>query len=47
MFKVASTKVLNMGMPAGDYTFYFGIGSSPNGRPNNPLWFDYVNANIR
>lgn len=47
LFQVPSTEVLNMAMPAGDYTFYFGIDGSPDGSLNSPLWFDYVNVSVR
>lgn len=47
LFQVPSIEVLNMAIPAGDYTFYFGIDGSPDGSLSNPLWFDCVNVSVR
>jgi len=46
LFDLNPSRVLNMSLPAGNYTFYFGI-DDPDGKATGPWWWlDSVQVNV-
>ena len=43
---LTSTEVLNMRLPAGDYTFYFGVDDNMNGTVDGNLYYDSINVTV-
>ncbi|MBN2232282.1 MAG: hypothetical protein JW781_05615 [Deltaproteobacteria bacterium] len=39
-------EVLNIGLPKGTYTFYFGLDSQPDGTLNGEIWYDQVTVEV-
>ncbi len=46
LFTVHSVELLNIGLPAGDYIFYFAVDNLADGKLNTP-WWDYVSVYVQ
>jgi hypothetical protein len=46
LFTLSTFEVLNMMLPQGEYTFYFGVDGSVNGNLDEPLFYDSVGVSI-
>jgi len=44
---IPQIEVLRSPLPAGNYTFYFGADTNPDGGVDSPLWYDSVSVSVQ
>jgi cellulose 1,4-beta-cellobiosidase len=46
LFTLPAFEVLNMNLPVGDYTFFFGVDMTPNQKLDSPLYYSAVQVHV-
>ena len=46
LFTLPAFEVLNMNLPVGDYTFFFGVDMTPNRKLDSPLYYSAVQVHV-
>ncbi|MEI6260895.1 MAG: hypothetical protein WCR46_13460 [Deltaproteobacteria bacterium] len=46
LFTLPAFEVLNMNLPVGDYTFFFGVDMTPNRKLDSPLYYSDVQVHV-
>jgi cellulose 1,4-beta-cellobiosidase len=46
LFTLPAFEVLNMNLPVGDYTFFFGVDMTPNRKLDSPLYYNAVQVHV-